>query len=146
MGVTVLEEIKITPLKKIMLETGDVYKGLEKNDKNFTKFGELYFSFINFNKIKAWKKHNSMKMNLIVPIGKVKFVFFCENNKNFREEIIGTDNYSRLTIPPNVWFGFMGLEKPKSLIVNLASICHDDNEVNRLEINNNLIKYSWENL
>ena len=48
---------------------------LKKNElKNWT-FGEAYFSKIKFNKIKAWKYHSKMTLNLAVPHGKVKFVF-----------------------------------------------------------------------
>ena len=42
------------------------------------------------------------------------------------------DDFSIITIPPNVWFGFQGLCEPDSLIMNCASIEHDPNEVERL--------------
>ena len=42
---------------------------LKKNElKNWT-FGEAYFSKIKFNKIKAWKYHSKMMLNLAVPHG-----------------------------------------------------------------------------
>ena len=49
-------------------------------------FGEIYFSNINSLCIKAWKKHKIMTLNLIVPIGKVRFVF---HDKNFQINIEG---------------------------------------------------------
>ena len=35
-------------------------------------------SKIKFGKIKAWKFHTKMILNLIVPVGKVKFVFYSQ--------------------------------------------------------------------
>ena len=63
---------------------------LKSSDRGFEKFGEAYFSCINSCAVKAWKKHTLMTLNLVVPIGKVKFVFHDKNNPDeFREEIIG---------------------------------------------------------
>ena len=82
-----------------------------------------------------------MIMNLIVPLGEVKFVFYDNENKTFREEIIGEENYYRLTIPPNIWFGFQGLFNPYSLIMNVSNIEHDPKEVENQR--NNFIDYKW---
>ena len=46
------------------------------------EFGEIYFSTVNQNKIKAWKMHTKMKMNLIVPSGEIRFNFIDTNTKN----------------------------------------------------------------
>ena len=48
---------------------------LKKSDAGFNEFGEVYFSCIENNGIKAWKCHQRMTLNLGVPIGKVNFVF-----------------------------------------------------------------------
>jgi len=40
-----------------------------------------------------------------------------------------------------VWFGFMGLENKHSLLLNIASICHDPLEVERVDINK--FSYNW---
>ena len=84
-----------------------------------------------------------MTMNIVVPFGKVKFVFFDEDSQTYRNEEIGEDNYLRLTIPPGLWFGFKDMTENRSLITNIADIEHDDNEVDRLDINE--IKYDWNN-
>jgi len=42
--------------------------------------------------------------------------------------------YVRITVPPAVWFGVKGEYSPKSLVLNLASITHDPEEVERLPI------------
>ena len=77
----------------------------------------------------------------MVPIGKVRFVFFDEKNSSFREDVIGENNYSRLTIPPKVWFAFQGIYKSDSLILNMSNMVHDDKEEVKIPLKN--IKYNW---
>ena len=103
--------------------------------------GEAYFSNIDFNHIKAWKRHLKMTCNLIVPYGKVRFVFF--DDKKCTNEVfeIGVENYCRITVSPGTWFGFKGLNPSSSLILNISDIPHDPNEIERKEINS--INFDW---
>lgn len=140
MGAVKLDQITITPLKQIPTLGGDVLHALKKSDDGFNGFGEAYFSWVLPNSIKAWKKHTQMTMNLIVPIGSVKFVF-CNQVNQFREVCIGAESYSRLTVPPGFWFGFQGISNSPSLILNIASIPHDPSESDRL--NTSEIHYLW---
>ena len=142
LNVSKLDEIKVFPLDVISVEGGDVMHALKKSDDGFSEFGEAYFSWINDSSIKGWKNHLNMTMNLIVPMGKVKFVFYCEENQEFRVETIGNSRYCRIRVPPGIWFGFMGCHNPKSLILNIASCLHDPEESLRLDINK--INYNWE--
>ncbi len=139
-----LDTILVTKLDKIEVEGGNVLHGMKRDDLGYSGFGEAYFSWISLNAKKAWKQHLKMTLNLIVPIGKVKFVFcyYETNNKEiFRVEEIGEDNYVRLTVPPGIWFGFQGLHNDSSLVMNIASIAHDPSEVIRKEISD--INYKW---
>ena len=63
-------------------------------------YGEAYFSWVKMGVIKAWKQHLRMTMNLVVPVGMVRFVFCDLENNAFREEEIGVNSYSRITVPP----------------------------------------------
>ena len=124
-------KIIVKPLKSFHLEDGDVFHALKATEKEFCGFKEAYFSTIKNNKIKAWKKHLKMTMNLIVPIGKVEFNFY-DNDLNFvLNKIIGEDYYSRITVPPNIWFGFKGLSLKTSYILNISNVVHDPSEVER---------------
>tara|TARA_B100001059_G_C17574716_1_gene446792 strand:+ start:327 stop:740 length:414 start_codon:yes stop_codon:yes gene_type:complete len=136
-----LNNINITKLSRINLEGGNVNHVLKKSESDFSSFGEGYVSFIKYNHIKGWKKHNKMTMNLVVPIGNVKFVFYDNQKLVFKEEIIGEDNYCRLTVPPKIWFAFKGVSKEINLIINISNIEHDPNEQEKLDLE--LIKYSW---
>jgi dTDP-4-dehydrorhamnose 3,5-epimerase len=139
-----LNNIKITKLKRINTNSGDVLKIINKDDKCFTNFGEAYFSWVNFNAIKAWKIHQKMTLNLVVPLGKVKFVFFIPDQRNkFKTVEIGDskDSYKRITVPPKICFGFKGLAKQKSLILNIANIKHSDKESIKYDLD--YCKYDW---
>ena len=125
--------IKEYRLKKFKLKKGNVFKALSYQDINFQGFGEVYFSFIEKNQIKGWKKHKKMKMNLFVPIGKVEFVFYLEKKNKFKKIIIGEKNYKRIFVPSNIWFAFKGHDKT-NLIMNVSNIKHSENEVFRKEL------------
>jgi dTDP-4-dehydrorhamnose 3,5-epimerase len=141
-----ITDVLITPLDIIETLGGNVLHAMKEVDKGFNGFGEAYFSEVNFGSIKAWKRHKLMTLNLIVPVGKVKFVLFDDRliNKNQYQEIeISKDNYCRLTVPPLVWLGFQGLSENKSVLLNIANIKHDPTEVDRKSINE--IEFNWDN-
>ena len=125
-----IENVIISDIKQIKLDDGDVMHALKKNDNGYCNFGEVYFSKIIFKKIKAWKRHKKMTLNLIVPFGNVKFLLFDDIGKS-KSFTIGEENYKRLTIPPGIWFGFEGKSKPYSLITSISDLIHDPLEVDR---------------
>jgi dTDP-4-dehydrorhamnose 3,5-epimerase len=146
MGIVSLEDIIVTPLKRIPTIGGDVMHGLKKSDNGFNGFGEVYFSWIEQGAIKAWKCHQYTTLNLIVPLGEVRFVFFikefvADRKEKFRIEKIGDNRYSRLTVPPGIWFGFQGLTPGCNLLMNIIDIEHDPDEVLRLSLSD--INYVW---
>tara|TARA_B100000945_G_scaffold246401_1_gene202719 strand:+ start:56 stop:481 length:426 start_codon:yes stop_codon:yes gene_type:complete len=123
--------IKIKALNQIHLEEGNVLHALKASEEEFYGFEEAYFSTIKINKIKAWKRHLRMTMNLIVPVGEVQFNFYNEEKKLLINTIIGERNYSRITVPPMIWFGFKGLASSTSYILNISDKFHDPSEVER---------------
>ena len=141
MGEVTLEQIIVTPLKRIPVSGGDVLHVLKCTDDGFRGFGEAYFSIVEFGAIKAWKRHSRMTLNLVVPLGQVRFVFRLDGAHEFRVEEIGVERYALITVPPDIWFGFQGLIAPQSLILNIANIPHDPNEVERLSLKD--IEYGW---
>jgi len=136
-----LDDILVTPLARIETVGGDVLHAMKQNDVGYAGFGEAYFSWATAGAVKAWKRHTRMTMNIIVPVGQVRFVFFLDGTESFRVEDIGVDRYVRVTVPPGIWFGFKGLAAPQSLVSNIANISHDPNEVERLALSD--IKYGW---
>ena len=126
-----MKQVIIKPLKKIYIEEGEVLHALKSSEEEFHGFKEAYFSTIKKNKIKAWKRHLMMTMNLIIPVGKVQFNFYDNNKKLLKNTIVGEDNYCRITVPPMIWFGFKGLSSQTSYILNISNESHDPLEVER---------------
>ena len=139
-----IKDIVVTHLDVIDTPGGYVMHGMKETSAGYAGFGEAYFSQVDKGTIKAWKRHKKMILNLMVPVGKIKFVLFDDrelSNTQFQEFIISKDNYCRLTLPPMVWMGFQGLSNGRSMLLNIANIEHDPSEVDRLEIEK--INYDW---
>ena len=100
-----------------------------------------YFSKIKPGKIKAWKYHLKMILNLVVPHGKVKFVFYSQKDRNFRVIEIGGKKYLRLTVPPKIWFGFKGISRHESIILSVTNIKRNPKEILRWK--KNKISFDW---
>ena len=66
---------------------------------------------------------------------------YAESKNKFRVENIGLSNYSRIIVPPGIWFGFKGLSKNNNLVSNLANIKHDPQE--SINVEKNFFSYKW---
>lgn len=139
-----LDQILVTSLDRIPASGGDVMHAMKNGDMGYTGFGEAYFSWVHPGAVKAWKKHQRMTMNLVVPIGQVRFVFYSLSTETgFREEILGSARYARVTVPPGIWFGFQGIAESSSLVLNIADIQHDQKECLRKKTHE--IPFDWSN-
>ena len=137
--------IKITSLKQIFHPQGDVFHAMKRSDDGFAGFGEAYFSTIAKGEIKAWKKHTEMTLNLVVPVGKIRFVAYDDRENSetqgiFNEFVLSVENYARLTVPPHVWLAFQGIGE-QNLLLNIANLEHNPNEVERKNLEE--IVYNW---
>lgn len=133
-----IKGVILTKLKTVESTEGAVLRYLRYNDKGFNEFKEAYFSTVKKDKIKPWKRHLKMTLNIAVPIGKIKFVLYDERTssptrKIFNQYILSPENFYRLTVPPNVWMAFRGLEK-ENLLANTADLIHDPDEVERKDL------------
>ena len=127
-----IKDVTINQLKIIDLEEGRVFHALKKIDSGYKGFGEAYFSEI------------EMTLNLIVPIGHIRFVLFDDRNlkkQEFQEVVLAKNSYKRLTIPPMIWFGFQGLSESTSLLLNIADMVHDPAEIDRKHLDD--IDFDW---
>ena len=140
-----IKDITLTPLKIIDVPDGNVMHALRKNDLEFSGFGEAYFSEIQPNRVKAWKRHRRMTLNLIVPNGEIRFILFDDrpnSESQFQEVKLSKKNYYRLTVPPMIWVGFQGLSMEESILLNIADIMHDPSEVDNKSVEE--INFNWE--
>ena len=137
------EGVKLTSLRQIQHPDGPIYHGLKASEDSFSGFGEAYFSHILHGRVKGWKQHTKMVMNLMVPKGSVRFVIAKdpEDPKSRQSIVLGEDNYQRLTVQPGFWMAFQGLGEGLNMILNLASIEHDPQEANARDLES--IEFDW---
>lgn len=143
-----IDGVKISPLKIIKDERGKVMHMLRTDSEVFSKFGEIYFSTINFNFIKAWHLHKEATLNYVCLHGKVRLVLFddrktSKTNGNYQELILSPENYRLITIPNNIWNGFKGLSESKSIIANCLTLPHNEKEMVRKEPLDKTFNYNW---
>ena len=120
---------------KIDQSTGSVMHALKASSDGYAGFGEAYFSSVNFQKVKGWKLHQRMTLNLVVPCGDIRFIIH-DGQQNKRQAyiepiidvVLGDSNYSRLTVPPGFWVAFEGVGTNFNMLMNVANIEHDPNE------------------
>lgn len=135
--------VQLTPVKHIAGEAGTIFHIMKNNSAGFKAFGEVYISTIKPGIIKGWKKHTLMTLNIVVPIGQIRFVLYDDTEKKIQEIVLSPENYNRLTVPPGIWMAFKGEAKQESFLVNFADIQHDPAEAENLAIDNQIIPYEW---
>lgn len=134
-----LQDIQITPLNIIDHPKGKILHGMKNDETSFSQFGEAYFSMVNEGQVKGWKKHTVMSLNLIVPLGGIRFYLRDDRKESstFQKQMkitLSPENYLRLTVPPGYWMAFEGMEKT-NMLLNIASIKHDPNEAEVRDLN-----------
>jgi dTDP-4-dehydrorhamnose 3,5-epimerase len=145
----VIEGVEIHPLRRIPDERGSVMHMLRRDDPWFKQFGEIYFSTIYPGVIKAWHLHTKMTLNYAVVSGMIKLVLYDERDASrtrgeLMEIFTGEQNYSLVTIPPEVWNGFKGVGTVPAIVANCATEPHDPGEIVRIDPTSDRIAYDWE--
>lgn len=135
-----MDGIILTPLTQIYNPKGDIFHAMKKTSDGYEGFGEAYFSTINKDDIKNWRKHTKMILNIVVPIGEIKFVAYDEQIKKFFSVKLSQNNYQRLTIKPGLWLAFKGLAD-FNMLLNIANIEHNTNETESKNLEE--FKYEW---
>ncbi|MDN0071276.1 dTDP-4-dehydrorhamnose 3,5-epimerase [Bacteroides caecigallinarum] len=135
-----IQGVELHPLKHIIVPKGDIFHALKNTDEGYAGFGEAYFSQIESGAVKGWKRHNRMTLNIIVPVGKIRFVVYDDRegsatNGKFQEVILSPEsNYQRLTLAPGLWMAFQGMDKGLSMLMDIIPEPHDPSEADRKDI------------
>lgn len=136
-----IEGITLTPLKRIQTPNGDVLHALKSTETTYCGFGEAYFSQVKSGAVKGWKRHNRYTLNLIVPVGAIRFVIYDDrpNSQTYGQfetvTLSPEDNYQRLTVAPGLWMAFQGVSKETALLMDVIPQPHDDAEGDKKAIN-----------
>lgn len=141
--------VKIKKLKKIPDERGMIVHMLRNDDKEFEKFGEIYFSFIYPGVVKAWHLHKKKTLNYAVIKGMAKIVLFDDRKNSptrgqLMEIFTGDANYCLVTVPPKVWNGIKAVGKETAILANCATLPYSPDDIVKIDpLENDLIDYDW---
>jgi len=142
-----MKGVNLYDLQQIKVKNGNIFHALKSTDIGYVDFGEAYFSQIEYNSVKGWKRHNLFALNIIVPVGKIKFVIYDDRVESdtfgeFVECILSPDyNYKRLTIAPGLWMAFQGLGDNFSMLLDIIPSPHVSSESDALPIDS--IEYDF---
>ena len=143
-----IKDVIITELKVIKDERGSVMHMMRSDSIVFKSFGEIYFSTIFKNSIKAWHLHKEATLNYACIKGRVKLVLFDDRTQSsskgvYEEIILSPQNYFLITIPSNIWNGFKGLDEEESIIANCLNLPHNEKEMVREDPFSKKFNYDW---
>ena len=141
-------DVKITKLKIISDDRGKVMHMLRTDSPAFKEFGEIYFSTIYQGKIKGWHLHKESSLNYVCIKGRVRLTLFddrpgSKSKNEIQEIILSPREYNLITIPPNIWNGFKGLDKDESIIANCLTLPHNEKEMVRKSPDDRYFNYKW---
>jgi len=143
-----IEGVVISPLKQISDERGKVMHMLRRDDPDFEQFGEIYFSMVYPQAIKAWRLHTTATLNYAVVVGMIKLVLYDQrpgSSTHGQIQVIfaGEQNYVRVKIPPGIYTGFKSVGTGSAVVANCATLPHDPQESRRLDPFSEEIPYNW---
>ena len=143
-----IQGVEIIKKNKIVDDRGVILHMLRVDDKNYKKFGEIYFSTINPNKIKAWHFHKLMTLNYAVVHGSIKLVLYDDRDESktkgtIQEIILSNENHYLVSIPPKIWNGFCSSNNKHAILANCSDIPHDKEEIIRLPFDDPKFPYKW---
>ena len=144
-----IEKLEIIEFDIIKNNNGSIIP-LHKRNQLMKGFGEVYFSTIHPNVVKAWHLHKKMTVLYSVIYGEILCVF-CNKNESKKKQLfvkkINTNSKKRIIIkvPPNIWVGFKCVGLKTAIIANITNIPYAQDKPVRLETVSSNINYNWSN-
>ena len=143
-----IQGVEIIKKNQIVDDRGVILHMLRVDDKNYKKFGEIYFSTGTPNKIKAWHFHKLMTLNYAVVHGSIKLVLYDDRDESktkgtIQEIILSNENHYLVSIPPKIWNGFCSASNEDAILANCSDIPHDKDEIVRLPFDDPKFPYKW---
>jgi dTDP-4-dehydrorhamnose 3,5-epimerase len=147
-GEHLIEGVQVIPLRRIPDERGTIFHMLRRDDSHFLEFGEIYFTSVYRDAIKAWHKHRDMTLNYACIFGRVKLALYDDREGSptrgsVTEIFLGPDNYVLVSISPGIWSGFKGMSDPYAIVANCCTHPHDPARTTRVDPFENDIPYDW---
>lgn len=143
-----IEGVLVSPRRQIVDERGMIVHMLRSDDPEYRGFGEVYFSWVNPGRVKAWHLHNRMTLNYTCPVGAVRLALYdARPGSPTKGEVVDLELSPRahalVQVPPGVWNGFACLGDQPSMVCNCATIPHDPEEIVRRDPHDPEFPYEW---
>ena len=142
--------VTVKSLRLIPDERGRLMEILRSDDKEFSKFGQVYVTTAYPGVVKAWHCHKLQDDNMTALSGMVKIVLYDGRDGSptqgvVNEFFIGEHNHILLHIPKYVWHGFKCVSDCEAMIVNVVTECYnyDNPDEYRKPAHGSDIPYDW---
>jgi len=126
----IIDGVTIKHLRLIPDERGRLMEILRTDDKEFTKFGQVYVTTAYPGVIKAWHYHKLQDDNMTVLKGMAKIVLYdnregSSTKGEINEFFVGEHNHILIHIPKLVWHGFKCISEDETIVVNIVTECYN---------------------
>jgi len=145
-----IDGVTVRNLRLISDERGRLMEMLRADDKEFSKFGQVYVTTAYPGVVKAWHCHKLQDDNMTALSGMVKLVLYDDRDDSptrgvVNEFFIGDHNHILLHIPRFVWHGFKCISDREAMIVNVVTECYnyDNPDEYRKPPHGSDIPYDW---
>lgn len=145
-----IDGIIIKDLRLIPDERGRLMEILRADDKEFSKFGQVYVTTAYPGVIKAWHYHKLQDDNMTVLKGTAKIVLYDDREGSptkgvINEFFVGDHNHILVHIPKLIWHGFKCISQEEAMIVNIVTECYNYEKPDeyRKPIHGSDIPYDW---
>ena len=140
MDAKLIAGVLVTSQKRISNPRGDILHAMKCSAPGYAGFGEAYFSIVHAGEVKGWKRHRRVTLNLVVPVGSIRFVIYDDRPESptlglFSDILLGGEHYRRLTVPPGLWMAFQGAGPELNLLLNIIDEEHSADESDYYDIN-----------
>jgi dTDP-4-dehydrorhamnose 3,5-epimerase len=123
---------------------------LRSDDKQFTKFGQVYVTTAYPGVVKAWHAHKLQDDNMTALSGMAKIVLYDDRADSptrgvINEFFVGEHNQLLIHIPKLVWHGFKCIGNEEVLILNIVTECYNYEKPDeyRKPLDSPDIPYDW---
>jgi hypothetical protein len=139
--------MRITNVTEITTLVGKVQKILSPMDEEIAFQGEIYISNMKTGVVNAWKKSEKMSQNLYILHGATWIVTAHKSNGSsfeMKSKYFQADVLQRVTIPKEVYYGFLPVGLTDCRILNILGSPYDAEKVTSLKTNE--IVFDWAGL
>lgn len=145
-----IEGVSVKKLKVIPDERGRLMEILRTDDKEFSKFGQVYVTTAYPGTVKAWHYHKLQDDNMTVLKGMAKIVLYDDRKNSstkgvINEFFVGDHNHILIHIPKLIWHGFKCISEQETMIVNIVTKCYNYEKPDeyRKPAHGSNIPYDW---